>query len=140
MSRLVVDASVAVSWFLPEDSTQAALRLLSGEHSLLGPDLLPTEFTNALWKNVRRGVIALTEAQEALRGFRLVPLEIQPSAAVLDFAFQLAAQMRGTLYDSLYLATAISNDCRVVTADRKSFRAFCETEYESSVLWVEEEF
>lgn len=39
MSRYVVDASVAVKWFVPEIHTDASLRLLDGNHELLAPDL-----------------------------------------------------------------------------------------------------
>ncbi len=38
MSRLVVDASVAVTWFLPEVHGDVALRLLDPRHDLLAPE------------------------------------------------------------------------------------------------------
>ena len=40
MSRVVVDASVAVKWFLPEIHSEAALRYLDGDYERVAPDLL----------------------------------------------------------------------------------------------------
>ena len=48
--RLVVDASIAVKWYVPEaNSTQAAAILESGAE-LLAPDLLVAEVGKVLWK------------------------------------------------------------------------------------------
>lgn len=44
MIRLVVDASVAAKWFVPEIHQPAALRLLDDRHELLSPDLITAEF------------------------------------------------------------------------------------------------
>jgi predicted nucleic acid-binding protein len=46
MRRYVVDASVAVKWFVPEIHSAEALRLLSSDCELLAPDLLPSELGN----------------------------------------------------------------------------------------------
>jgi hypothetical protein len=40
----VVDASVAINWFLPDIHSDAALRLLVGQHTLHVPDLIFSEF------------------------------------------------------------------------------------------------
>jgi predicted nucleic acid-binding protein len=64
MRRYVVDASVAVKWFVPEIHSAEALRLLSLYCELLAPDLLPSEFGNILWKKTRRGEIRVPEAVE----------------------------------------------------------------------------
>jgi predicted nucleic acid-binding protein len=50
VSDFVVDASVAVKWFVPEIYDAQALRLLSGSHQLVAPDLLYVEAGNILWK------------------------------------------------------------------------------------------
>jgi len=50
----VVDASVALQWFLPESGSEAAERLLeaflNGSIVLYAPDLLLIEATSALWR------------------------------------------------------------------------------------------
>ena len=54
MSLFVVDASVAIKWFLPEIHSDAALPLLAHKHLLHAPDLIFSEFGNVLWKRVRK--------------------------------------------------------------------------------------
>ena len=41
--RLLVDASVAVKWFLPEELSDAADALLTGEHEICAPDFMLVE-------------------------------------------------------------------------------------------------
>lgn len=49
MSRLVVDSSVAIKWFVSEDDSEDALKLRD-RHQLVAPDLLVAECVNAFWK------------------------------------------------------------------------------------------
>jgi predicted nucleic acid-binding protein len=44
---LVVDASVAVKWYVPELDSQRAHLILAGGHRLIAPDLLLAEVGNA---------------------------------------------------------------------------------------------
>jgi predicted nucleic acid-binding protein len=44
---IVVDASVAAKWFLPEADSEAAGRLLTGRRKLLAPDLIRIEVAAA---------------------------------------------------------------------------------------------
>ena len=61
MSGFVVDASVAIKWFIDEpDSAEAAFLL---RHPLSAPDLLAPERANVLWKKVTRAELSLDEAE-----------------------------------------------------------------------------
>ena len=51
----VIDASVAVKWFVPEVHSEHALRLLRKKFALLAPELIQAEFGNILWKKCRAG-------------------------------------------------------------------------------------
>jgi predicted nucleic acid-binding protein len=118
----VVDCSVAEKWVLPETGAIPALRLLReeqlGEVSLLAPDLLLVE----LAKKVRRKQIS---PEQALEGFRFMqtsvlrPVETGP---LLGPALDLALNHPISLWDSVYLALAIQQDCPLITADRRLFR------------------
>lgn len=46
MIRYVVDVCVAVKWFVPENYSQEAAKLLNGNYSLLAPDYLLSEAGN----------------------------------------------------------------------------------------------
>jgi hypothetical protein len=66
VSLFVVDASVAIKWFLPEIHSDAALRLLAGEHTLHAPDLIFSEFGNVLWKRFRKREISRAEVSATI--------------------------------------------------------------------------
>ena len=57
MSLLVVDASVALKWVIPEYGSILALALRR-EHRFTAPDLLIADCANVLWKQVRRGFLS----------------------------------------------------------------------------------
>jgi predicted nucleic acid-binding protein len=134
----VVDASVAIKWFVPEIHSDAALRLLREGVVPLAPDLLLPEFGNILWKKLRRREMDEKTAREALSGFSLVPFRIHSAAPLLDAAFDIAYGTGTTVYDSLYVALAVVQDCPLVTADRKLFDAHQGGPFEESLLWVED--
>jgi len=54
VSHYVVDASVAVKWFVPEGHSDSALRLRDQTHTLHVPAFFTLEFANALCKKLRR--------------------------------------------------------------------------------------
>jgi len=65
MSQYVLDANVPIKWFVPEDLTPQAVRLLEGAHQFIVPDLVYLETGNALWKKVRRRQITASEITAA---------------------------------------------------------------------------
>ncbi|MBA2936291.1 type II toxin-antitoxin system VapC family toxin [Sphingomonas sp. CGMCC 1.13654] len=118
---LVVDASVAVKWVVPEDGeagggTDAALALL--ERGLLAPDFLLAEFGNVLWKKVRRGETAVQQASDALRILPTI-VSLVPAASYMDKAFEIAVALDHPVYDCIYLAVAQVHDVALATADRR---------------------
>ena len=139
MKKVVVDASVAVKWFVPEIHSAAAERLLDPAIVLYAPDLISPEVGNILWKKVRRGELARKEADEILAAFGSVPLEIRPSSDLLAAAFELAVGLDRSVYDSLYLALAIAEKCALVTADAKFHSVVVATPLARHVHWVQDE-
>ena len=79
MSRYVVDASVAIKWYLPEIHAAAAQRLLTDLEALFVPDLIFPEVGNILWKRVRSGQILEKEAEAVLQSLGVLPLTVSPS-------------------------------------------------------------
>src|SRR5437899_588006 len=119
MRKIVVDASVAVKWFLPEAHSAAAARLLDAEFLLCAPDLIGPELANTVWKKVRRGEISRGEADEILAAFDNLAIEVIPTKVLLPAAFQVAVALDRSVYDSLYVALAVAQECPLITADRK---------------------
>lgn len=138
MKRYVVDASVSIKWFLPEIHSREALRLLNREFELLAPDLLFAEFGNILWKKLRTEEIDSDSAAKILFDFRRIPLTIISSEIILDTTWAIAEHYQRSFYDSLYLAVAETQECRLVTADKKFYNALKSTPLGKSLLWIED--
>ena len=119
MKTLIVDASVAAKWFLPEPDASAALRLLDGRFRLAAPDLIHAEMGNIAWKLHARGVLDAREASDMIEHFLSMPLEVHDSAFLLASALDIAIATQRTVYDSLYLALAVELDSKVITADER---------------------
>jgi predicted nucleic acid-binding protein len=138
VSLFIVDASVAVKWFMPEVHSDAALRLLAQEHTLHAPNLIFSEFANVLWKRVRKNEISKSEAAATLEGLLTLHLQIQPSQPLIPLALEIAAGVNRTVYDSLYLAAAVTLHYPLVTADAKFYRALSKGPFSAHLLWVED--
>jgi predicted nucleic acid-binding protein len=111
MSRFVVDANVAIKWFVPEIHSTEAIRLLSVGCELLAPDLLPAEFGNILWKKTRRNEIQAHQAVEILHALAEVPIALSAASELLESAYLLATKFERSVYDSLYLSLAVREEC-----------------------------
>ncbi len=139
MKRFVVDASVAMKWFIPEVHAPAAIRLLDEQVRLSAPDLLLPELGNTLWKKIRRKELSVQEATEVARAVELMTVEIVSSKLLLSGALELATALKRTVYDSLYLALAFAQNCQLVTADHKLYSALSSTAFAPHIAWVEDE-
>jgi predicted nucleic acid-binding protein len=138
VSLFVVDASVAIKWFLPENHSEAALRLLTQPHTLHAPDLIFSELGNVLWKRVRRNEISKKEADAILEGLLTLNIQVQTSQALIPLALEIACGENRTVYDSLYLAAAIALKSPLITADARFFRALSKGPFSAHLLWVED--
>lgn len=125
---LVIDASVAVKWYVPERGSDHASALLGRGMRLLAPDLLVAEFGNALWKKTRRGELSPSEAQNVVSAFTSAPpIALRPSVQLLSAALEIATGFDRSVYDALYLALAVAETCSVVTADDRLVRSLHRT-------------
>lgn len=137
-AAFVVDASVAIKWFVPEIHAESALRLLREGTDLHAPELIQAEFGNILWKKCRAGEFDGEIAEEILAGFRRAPLVLHPHGSCLHAAWEIARKYGRTFYDSLYLALAMAEKAPMVTADRKFFDALAGTPPARHLRWIED--
>jgi predicted nucleic acid-binding protein len=137
VTRLVVDASVAVKWLVPESHADAARRILSLNHELLAPDLIWAEVGNVIWKKWRRGEVPGHTAGDLLQDFRRYPVQTFASRALMSAAWDLAERYSRSFYDSLYLALAASAECPLVTADLKLYNRLKASPFGERLVWVE---
>lgn len=121
---LVVDASVALKWVLPERDSHLAQALATGDEELLVPDFWLGEATNVLWLQVRKGIFTPDEARE---GLVLLRAQVKPTPTtdldLHDVALEIGLAADHSTYDTLYLAFAIAIGARgVVVSDARFVR------------------
>jgi predicted nucleic acid-binding protein len=121
MITLVIDSSVAIKWVVEETGSSQAIALRSGSR-LVAPDLLTAECANVLWKKVQRGEFNAEEADLAARLLERSDVELMPMRGLLAEATKIAVAESHAAYDCIYLALALFNEWRFVTADERLVR------------------
>jgi predicted nucleic acid-binding protein len=138
-ATVVVDASLATMWAVPETYSEQALRLADlwahGSTRLVAPCLLLAEVTNALYKRVVRGEIDLETAETALQVVLGFAVEIREEPGLAANAMSLARQLRRpATYDCHYLALAERYQRELWTGDERFYNAV--KLVKPSVKWV----
>lgn len=136
--RLVVDASVSVKWLVPEEGSDAALTLTTGEHELHAPRLMAAELANALWSKARRGQMEHGKASALMASVSGMPVQWHADEAVGADAVRLALAFDKPVYDFMYLALAQRIGATVVTADRRFANAVAPTAHGGAVMTLAE--
>ncbi|MBM3746602.1 MAG: type II toxin-antitoxin system VapC family toxin [Acidobacteria bacterium] len=126
MRRHVLDASVAVKWYLASASepllAEADLVLrayVAGEAELIVPELFFAEFANVFWKAERQGRCDSPTSRRALRSILAFGLESAPTVPLLPDAVGIARSHGCSVYDGLYLAVAVERAATLITADQR---------------------
>src|SRR6266542_1625971 len=120
---IVVDASVAVKWLLPEAGDKEAQRILDADEELVGPTLIQVEVAAALVRKARLKELDVQDAENAAdlwwRSIADGVIRVVPEQADLPRAFKLALTLKHPLQDCIYLALAERIGARFITADAK---------------------
>ncbi len=126
MSVIVLDASVAVKWFLPSDqeslTTEAfalAQQYQAGEIDFAVPDLFWVEVTNFFWKATRQGRCTLETAKSAVESFKTKEFPTVKSLDLVESALHIALAFQRSVYDSVYIALAVTLNTYLATADER---------------------
>ncbi len=133
MNILVVDACVAIKWFLPENKFKEAGEILNSFNRMIIPDLFLIEFDAIVTKKVRQRLVEQSDAVQIIQEIRNIPFDVVPYKLVSKMAFDLSSALPITQYDACYLAAAIEYDEKVVTADMRFFNGMRGTPFESYV-------
>lgn len=119
LSDYVIDASVAVKWFLNEELAEEALEILHQLSFFYAPEIFLTEIDSVLTKYVRQRKMTISDAWDKRKLFRVLPYRLIEYNKIEDFAFQLATEFSVTTYDASYLAIAIDYNAVLYTADQR---------------------
>ena len=115
---IVLDASVALKLVVPEPGTEQAQALVLAEERI-APDWMLAEVASGLANKVRFERADHDRISVALAAVPHFIDRFFPTQPLLLDALGLAVRLKHALYDCLYLALAIAEKARVVTADRE---------------------
>lgn len=119
MSDLVIDASVAVKWFVSEEASDKADEVSASDYTLLAPRLIMTEVANALARKAIQKLITPLEAAEYVRALPQFLAGLLDVDDLIEPALQNACNHNHPIYDFIYLEAARRRDTKMLTADRK---------------------
>ena len=118
---ILVDANVALKWFLPEPGAETALALIERE-ALYAPTLIRVEVLSGITRCTRLGTAtkeeSLVRCQRWYEYLQEEVVSVIPDTALFDEAVKLTLTIKHAFKDCLYLAAAQSLGGTLVTADR----------------------
>jgi len=120
---MIIDASVALRWFLNEPGAADASAAFAQGPPPIAPDLVLVEIGNGLWAATRRQRIDETTAQAQLEAAPHLFGELRASEALAPRAFEIARALGHPIYDCLYLAMAEAEHMPLITADARLQKA-----------------
>ena len=111
MGSFVADASVAIGWVHPGQSTAESIAMLDAIEQgavIEVPSLWPLEVANALTVLVRRKKLTEKERQTALAWLRAIPIRVDHDVPLFAFSVlsELASKYQLSVYDACYLELA----------------------------------
>lgn len=121
MPSIVIDSSVTVAWFIPQERTEATQVLFDQviEDGAVVPLHWRLEVGNALLMALRRSRISAAQRDDALD--QLVRLQLTTDVETNDRAWTaslyLAERFRLTLYDACYLELAQRRNLSLASLD-----------------------
>ena len=141
MKNLVVDTSVVLKWYLPDEhGVSEALSLLAesveGGVMLHAPDLIDYEFVNAMWVAGKMGRIHVKDRDAAVKNFLNLEINKTDIRELFEIILALATEHNRSCYDAAYLALSMIVGAPLVTSDKRLYNAI-KTKI-SSVIWIED--
>ena len=134
----VVDASVAVKWFIEENLSEMAEQLLVSETLLCAPDFIVTEVAGVAWKKAIRGDLSHEQALAIAAELRGGSVVLNASVDLVERALQIALSLNHPIYDCLYLACAEDVGGVLVTADHRLCTKVQDTDFAELICYLED--
>lgn len=122
-STAVLDASVAVRWFVPERGSEQAANLLARPITWIAPRLMFVEMAAALRRKVVGGELRMEVAAQALQAMVEAvadgTVRVSEDERLISAAFLLALSVEHKVPDCLYVALAEREGAGLATADKR---------------------
>jgi predicted nucleic acid-binding protein len=116
---IVLDTSVVVAWFAPDEAPAPALIRRVSSEDFVVPPIWPDEVVNALLVLVRRGRLAPPQAAEIMNELEAlhVLIEHPDYRRTAQWVYPLASRYDLSVYDASYLELARRRELPLVTLD-----------------------
>lgn len=137
MKDIVIDANIAIKWFLPEPKSELAHIVLEKKPDMYVPAYFFIETESILTQKVRKEELSPEEARQILSALRSFPFQTIQLNVIRDNAFELASKLFFSYYDALYLTTAMLLKSRVFTADERFVRTASQANLSTFMLPVD---
>jgi predicted nucleic acid-binding protein len=115
----VLDCSVAISWLMPDESSNLSLLEIVAEEGAIVPSLWKLEIGNVLLLSERKKRITMEQRQRAIHTLEELPISIDIMTS--DHAWleimEIAERYSLTLYDASYLELALRRSLPLATSD-----------------------
>jgi len=141
MINYVIDANVALKWYIPETLTSEAVALLEKtkekKYRFFAPDLILAEIGNVLWKKQMKKELSSEEVRLITQVIlKSLPIKLYAGRDYLPSAMEIAIHFQRSVYDSLYLALAITKKICLVTADKRMVNSLQGTAYRKNIIYL----
>ena len=124
---IVVDASIALAWIMPDEDAPGAQTVLDAvvERGAFAPCLWPLEVANALYVASRRNRITAEQREAALTALADLPVRMEDGTPLLAWTTlsEIAGDLQLTVYDAAYLELALRKAMPLATLDEALKRA-----------------
>lgn len=125
---IVVDASVAVKWYIKDESeSDRAIDILldykEGKVSFVEPLLLYYEIANAVHIAVQRKRVTEDDGKDIIRDMLDLEMTFVDSVEMIRNAYGIARKYNISVYDAFYIEVAKDNGIMLYTGDKKFYNA-----------------
>ncbi|WP_456422102.1 type II toxin-antitoxin system VapC family toxin [Thermococcus sp.] len=121
---IVIDTSALCKFLLKEEGWREVIPYLQPESNAHAVEMLLTETTNVIWKNVRiYRNLSREDREKLLSALELLVdkgvITIEENREYLRRAFELSVEHNIAIYDALFIAQAQKLNATLVTCDEK---------------------
>ena len=121
---IVIDTSALCKFLLEEEGWREVVSYLRPESNAHAVEMLLTETTNVIWKNVRvYENLSRVDGEKLFSALELLVdkgvITIEENRKYLRRAFELSVEHNIAIYDALFIAQAETLNATLVTCDEK---------------------